>query len=225
MKPAPTARDRQRARRPRSLPTGSRDEAFRRALRLFRSQTNPRASARQAYPLARALRMTLLHSPVKRGDPAIAGRLIEYRIAPGGECESLRVAFLLDFESVKARAQHKQELVAQHLSGGAQFAGIAVPLAQEPRLAVGPAVAKARKHQRDRRKPVEIWQEIVEIAIVRPDHPELGRLRQHPFGVFEESRGRNQHATPLRQFGSVRQVNENVGRNLAVLNEWHRPAP
>src|SRR3984957_20196535 len=173
MKPAPTARDRQRARCLRSLPTGASDEAFRRALRLFRSQTNLRASARQEYPLARALRMTLLHSPVKRGDPAIAGRLIEHRIALGGERESLRVAFLFDFESVKARAQHEQELIAQHLSGGAQFAGIAMPLAQQPGLAVGAAVAKARKHQRDRRKPIEIRQEIVEIAIVRPNHPEL----------------------------------------------------
>src|ERR1700722_8980054 len=101
MKPAPTARDRQLARRLRSLPTGASDEAFRRALRLFRSQTNLRASARPNHPLPRTRRMALLHPPVKRGDPAIAGRLIEHRIALGGERESLRIAFLLDFKSIK----------------------------------------------------------------------------------------------------------------------------
>src|ERR1700727_596988 len=111
-KPAPAARGRQRAGRPRSLPAASRDEAFRRAPRPFRSQTRPRASAQREVSLARALRMALLHSPVKRGDPAVASRLIEHRIALGGECESFSVAFLLDFESVKARAQHEQELIA-----------------------------------------------------------------------------------------------------------------
>src|ERR1700733_14103982 len=129
MTPAPTARGRQRARRLRSLPMELRDEASRQALRPFRSRTSPRASAQQNRPLPRTLRMALLHPPVKRGDPAIAGRLIEHRITLGGECESLRVAFLLDFESVKSRAQHEQELIAQHLPGGAQFAGIAMPLA------------------------------------------------------------------------------------------------
>src|ERR1700733_2095427 len=112
MKRLPAARGRRRAGRPRSLRMELRDEAFRRALRPFRSQTRPRASAQQVCSLARALRMALLHSPVKRGDPAIASRLIEHRIALGGECESFSVAFLLDFESVKARAQHEQELIA-----------------------------------------------------------------------------------------------------------------
>ena len=56
---------------------------------------------------------------------AVAGRLVEHRIALGGRGKGLGVAGLLHFKSVEAGAQHEHELVAQHLSGGAQFAAIA----------------------------------------------------------------------------------------------------
>jgi hypothetical protein len=66
--------------------------------------------------------MTQLHPPVQRGDAAIAGRLVEHRVALGPCGERLRVAFLLHLEGVEAGAQHEHELVAQHLAGGAQLA-------------------------------------------------------------------------------------------------------
>ena len=51
------------------------------------------------------------------------------------------VGLLGHLEGVEAGAVQEQELVAQHLAGGAQLAAKAVALAQEPRLAVGAAVA------------------------------------------------------------------------------------
>src|ERR1700682_1743239 len=96
----------------------------------------------QACSLTGALRMTQLHPPVQRGNAAIAGRLIKHRIALYRGGERFRVAVLLDLERVEAGAQHEYELVAQHLTGGAQLAFEAMALPQQPRLAVGPAVAR-----------------------------------------------------------------------------------
>src|SRR5204863_9644537 len=104
--------------------------------------------------------MTQLHAPVQRAEPAIAGWLIEHRIAPDCLVERLRIALLPDLERIEARAQHEDKLVAQHLSASAQLAIIAVALAQQAGLRVGAAVAKTRKHQRDRSKPVKIGHEI-----------------------------------------------------------------
>src|ERR1700747_3698092 len=122
---------------------------------------------RQKPPPAGTLRMTQLHPPIERGDAAVAGRLVEYRIALHGGGERFRVAFLLHLKRVEAGALHEDELVTQHLAGGTELAVIAVALAQQPRLAVGAAVAKARKYQRNPRQPVEIGHEIVEVAVVR----------------------------------------------------------
>src|ERR1700760_1315180 len=60
----------------------------------------------RAHSLAGTLRMTQLHPPVQRGDTAIAGRLVEYRIALDGGCEGFRVLFLLHLEGIEAGAQH-----------------------------------------------------------------------------------------------------------------------
>src|ERR1700684_2905964 len=107
MTPAPGARGRQCARRSRSLPRGERDAEPRRALRLFLPPRPRPISAPQdrLSSLTSALRVALLHPPVQRGDPAIARRLIEYRVTFGGEREGLGVALLLCFEGIEARAQ------------------------------------------------------------------------------------------------------------------------
>src|SRR5580692_4604467 len=165
--PAPNARGRRYARRSRSPPTGWRDEAPHRALRpFFPQRPRPVSAARDhSLRLTRTLRVALLHPLMQRGNPSIAGRLIEYRVAFGAEREGFGVAFLPGFERIEAGAQHEQELIAQHLSGGAQFTLVAMALAQKPRLAIGAAVTEAWKYQRNHRKPVEKRQEVVEVAI------------------------------------------------------------
>src|SRR4051794_480152 len=92
--------------------------------------------------LAGTLRMTQLHPPIERGDAAIAGGLVEHRIALGGRGERLGVAFFLHLKGVEAGAEHEHELVAQPLAGSTQLAFIPVALAQQTRLAVGAAVAE-----------------------------------------------------------------------------------
>src|SRR5580698_1268764 len=52
------------------------------------------------YSLAGALRMAQLHPPIERGDAAVAGRLIEHRVALRGSTERFRVTFLFHFECV-----------------------------------------------------------------------------------------------------------------------------
>src|SRR5258707_1376935 len=100
--------------------------------------------------------MALLHAPVQRRDTAVASRLIKYRVALGGSGKCFRVAVLFHLKGIEPGAQHEHELVAQNLTGGAQFAPIAMAFPQQPRLAVGTAIAEARKHQRDHGKPIKV---------------------------------------------------------------------
>src|SRR5689334_12466897 len=106
--------------------------------------------------------MALLHPPVKRSEAAIAGRLIEHRVALGGRRNRLRIALLLGLERVASGTKHEYELVTQDLPGGAQLTVIAMTLAQQPPLAIATAVAEGRKHQRDHRQPVEPRHEIID---------------------------------------------------------------
>src|SRR5579883_3446504 len=169
--------------------------------------------------------MTLLHPPVKGRQATITGRLIEHGIASRRDREGIRVALLLRFKRIEAGAQHEHELIAQYLTGGAQLAVITKAFAQQPRLAVGAAVAEGRKNQRDDRKAIEKRREFVNVAVVGPDHSEFFEPVEKTLRILDEPRRRNQHGGTFRQFGAIGNVNENVGGNLAVLNEWHRPAP
>src|SRR5437588_591 len=74
----------------------------------------------------------------------------------------------------------------------AAFSVIAMPLPQQARLAIGPAVAERRKHQRHRGQAVEIGHEIVEVAVVRPDHANLAGMPQDRAGILKEPRRWNQ---------------------------------
>src|SRR5215831_14605193 len=136
--------------------------------------------------------MTELHATMQRGETAIAGWLIEHRIALHGLGEGFGVALLLHLESVEAGAEHEHELVAQHLSRGAQLAAIVEALAQEARLAVGAAVAESRKDEPDRGDPIEMGHEVVDVAAVRPDHAELARTAQERLRILQEACGRHQ---------------------------------
>src|SRR4051812_6653006 len=108
-----------------------------------------------ARSLAGTLRMTQLHPPMQRSDTAIAGRLVKHRIALCRTGKRLGVTVLFDLERVEAGAQHEHELVAQHLTGGAQFTFITVTFAQQPRLAIGAAIAERGKYQRHRGYAIE----------------------------------------------------------------------
>src|ERR1700683_124873 len=146
MKRRPDARDPPPAAPPRSHRPATRREARDRVV----APTANRASEPHApatpdghnRSLAGTLRMTQLHTPMKCGEATIAGRLVEHRVALDGIGERLGVAFLLDFVGVESGAQHEHELVAQDLPGGAQFAAKAMALPQQPRLAVGSAIAE-----------------------------------------------------------------------------------
>src|SRR2546429_750589 len=175
---------------PPAMRHGAPDRVRRRAA--SRGPPVPSKPAVRLHSLAGTLRMAQLHPPVQRGDPAVASRLVEHRIALYRGGERFRIAFLLDLEGIEARAQHEYELIAQHLSGSAQLAAIMMALPQHARLAVGAAVAEGRKYQSHNLKPVEIRHEIVDVAIIRPDHAGLANAPRKRLCVGEKPRGGNQ---------------------------------
>src|SRR5664279_1513053 len=142
---------------------GARDRAPRPKANPASEPSAPVTPDGQKPSLAGTLRVAQLHAPVKCGKAAIAGRLVEHRVALGGVGKRLRVAFLFHFERVESGAQHEYELVAQHLSGGAQFAAKTIAFPQQPRLAVGAAAAgtlwfsrRIARHRTGVARPVRI---------------------------------------------------------------------
>src|SRR6516225_5776255 len=133
--------------------------------------------------------MSELHAPMQRREAAVAGRLIEHRVALGGLGKRLRIALLLHLKSVETGAQHEYKLIAQDLPGGTQLATPGEAFAQEARLTVGTAVAERRKHQRHRGEAAEMRHEIVDIAVVRPDHADLAGAPKQRFRIFQKPRG------------------------------------
>src|SRR5581483_10320217 len=114
-----------RSARRRSRPAATRYGARGRAFPATAISPVPRRYAAQAHSQAGTLGMAELHAPMQRGEFSVAGRLIEHRIALHRLCKGFGVRLFLDVEGVEAGAQHEHELVAQHLTGGAQFAAIA----------------------------------------------------------------------------------------------------
>src|SRR5712691_2475731 len=135
-------------------------------------------------------------SPSRRA--SVAGRLIEDAVARKRGGEGGCVGVLLDLEGVKAGANEKKELVAQHLAGGAQLAAKAMLLAQEARLAVGAAVAEAWKDQRHQREAVEMRGELGDLAVVRPQHADRRLAAGDVRHVGKESRRRDDHGHAIR---------------------------
>src|SRR6185312_16657118 len=98
-------------------------------------------------------------------------------------------------------------------------------LAQQPRLAVGAPIAEGRKHQRDGGEAIEIGYDIVEVAVVRPDHAELAAAAEQGLRIFKQPCRRNENRAVAGQFGAISDMDEDVGGNSSMLNEWHRRAP
>src|SRR5262245_49671555 len=68
------------------------------------------------------LRMARMTAALQCRWMAVAGRLIEHAVAARRIAERLGIGLLPDVERIEAGAQHEDELVAQHLAGGAQLA-------------------------------------------------------------------------------------------------------
>src|SRR5262245_27303171 len=158
-------------------------------------------------------------------DAAVAGRLEEYAVAPRRFLERLRVGGLDDVECIKTGAHQEQELVAQHLAGGAQLAAKREALAQNARLAVGAAILVRREHQRDQRKPRQVRLELGDIAAVRPDHADRILAAPELIGIGQETLCRHQDRPFLRDRLAVRNADVPILDNLSSFNEWHRRAP
>src|SRR5471032_872348 len=83
-----------------------------------------------------------------------------------GECGG--IVFLFDLKRVEARADQKQELIAQHVARRAQLATESEIFAQLTRLAIGTAVSEIRKYQANEREPVKIGHKLRNLAAFRP---------------------------------------------------------
>src|SRR5262245_60985114 len=104
----------------------------------------------------------------ERARTSIPGRLIEHAVTVHGLGERGCVGVLRQLEGVEAGTLQEKELVAQDLAGRTQLPAKGVTLAQEPRLAVGAAVAEIWKHEGNERDPVEIGRELSDLAVVGP---------------------------------------------------------
>src|SRR5260370_14344606 len=162
---------------------------------------------------------------MQRGEAAIAGRLIEYRIALYRGGKRFRVALLFHFERIEAGAEHEHKLIAHPLAGRTQLALETMTLPQQPRLAVSAAVAEGRKHQGDHRKLVEIRDKVIDIAVVRPDHAGPPHTPRKSFRILEKSRSRDQDRAFARNLAVIGHMDQRIVGDLSVFNEWHRPAP
>jgi hypothetical protein len=65
-------------------------------------------------------------------------------------------------EGIETAAQHEGQLVLQHAAGGAQFAGIAQPPAQQAGLAIGAAVAELGEVQDDQAQPSDMRRQVLD---------------------------------------------------------------
>src|ERR1700722_18486801 len=117
------------------------------------------------------------------------------------------------------------ELIAQHVAGGPQRAAKAVSLAQQPRLAIGAAVAEFREMQRYQRQVAEPRLELRDAAIVRPQNAERAVAPDQRVGLRQKSLRRHDDRNAIRNLRVVGNADITVLDDLAVLNEWHRRAP
>src|SRR5262249_69620 len=150
-------------------------------------------------------------TPMERGDAAITGRLIEHRIAFRHRCEGFGIALLLDFERIESGTQHKYELVTQHLSCRAELATKLVAFTQQTRLGVGAAIPEQREYQCNDSEPAEMRQQLLDVTIVRPDHPGLSLTLKNSIGISQKTLSRNQNCAVCRNFRIICEMREFIG--------------
>ena len=145
--------------------------------------------------------------------------------APTASAKARGVGVLFDLERIEAGADEEQELIAQHVAGGAQLAAKAVALAQLPGLAVSAAVAEGRKRQRDQRQPVEPRRELGNPAVVGPQHAGRRLAAREPAASARNRAAGTMTATSSPTGASSAMRNIRVVDDPTALNERHRRAP
>src|SRR5580704_16756199 len=113
------------------------------------------------------------------------------------------------------------ELIAQHVAGSAQRAGKAVRLAQQPRLAIGTAVAEFREMKRNQRQMAEPGLELGDTPVVRPGDAERAVAADQRVGVGEESLRRDDNRYAIRHRRVVGDTDIAVLDDATAFNEWH----
>ena len=114
--------------------------------------------------------------PPRRRRWTITGRLVHDAVALDRVGKGRGIGRLAHLEGVEAGATHKQKLIAQYLSGGAQFAAEMISLAQDTRLRIGTAAevpVSARSATCTSTRPGSS-------ASIRPGVDELSRLDEAP---------------------------------------------
>jgi hypothetical protein len=94
-----------------------------------------------------------------------------------------------------------------------------------PGLAVGAAVAEARKHQRHQRQPVEPRRELRDPAIVRPQHADWRRTLRKLGRVGKKPCRRHDDRNVIGDGRVIDDAHIGISDDAAVLNERHRRAP
>ena len=116
------------------------------------------------------------------------------------------------------------ELVAQHIADGADFALVAMALAQEPRIGIGTAIAIDRKFERDHRKLVEIVRDGRGLLTAFQAHTEQCVARRQRVALLLPALEADDDRA-IRQGVLVPDGREIVRDELPVPNELHRGSP
>ena len=107
---------------------------------------------------------------------AIGGGLIDVCIAAKGGLGVSRIQRDIGREGIEPAATHERDLIDQHVSHGAQFAGVA-GLAQDPGRRIAAPVAEYGEVHFDQPDPVEVRQEVARVVTrLQPDGGGIGLL-------------------------------------------------
>src|SRR5215469_1563777 len=117
------------------------------------------------------------------------------------------------------------KLVAQHVAGGAQRAAKAIGFAQQPRLAIGTAVAEFRKLQRHQSEMAQPGRQFGNAAVVWPEHAKRSIAAAQRVSIGEKTLCWDDHWDALGNRLVLAEIMIAILDDLAVLNERHRRAP
>src|SRR5436305_4798971 len=118
----------------------------------------------------------------------------------------------------------EHDLIAQHVTGGAQFAGIFEALAQEPRRRIGAAIGISGDIEYDQREALEIVFESVEVFACAQNKAERRIPRNERVAVCDKARLRDDSAAG-RQRRIVRRQRPFVLDESVSSKNRHASAP
>src|SRR5487761_1377502 len=117
----------------------------------------------------------------------------------------------IDLERIEAAARHEQELVAQYVTGGAQFAPEAETTAEQPRLGIGPAVDEAREIQCDQRKAIKRVADYRRRRVVGQTQAQRRTAIRPAFGFGLPALERDRHGLAVCRGLVVAEVSPRIG--------------